>query len=95
MKKNIPLNKIVPSMTQVDFSDMDLPLAVIYNRPDDFPDRVVARIREGRIDCSTNVCCMYQTVEESRKDLQKAGFVLLMPRDERDVRSIVETWIKK
>ena len=95
MKKNVPLNKIVPSMTQVDFSDMDLPLAVIYNRPDDFPDRVVARIREGRIDCPTNVCCIYQTVEESRKDLQKAGFALLMSRDERDARSIVETWIKK
>ena len=95
MKKSVPLNKIVSSMTVVDFSDMDMPLAVIYNRPDDFPDRVVARIREGRIGLPTNVCCMYQTVEESRKDLQKAGFALLMPRDERDARSIVETWIKK
>lgn len=95
MKKSGPLNKIVPSMTVVDFSDMDMPLAVIYNRPSDFPDRVVVRIREGMIDWPTNVCCLYQTVEESRIDLQEAGFVLLMPRDESDPHPIVETWIKK
>lgn len=95
MHKRALKNKIVPSMKLVDFSDMDVPLAVIYNRPEDFPDRVVARVWEGSINRPTNTCCLYPDVDGSRKDLQAAGFELLMARDFRDEPCIVETWIKK
>ena len=88
-------NKIIPSMRLVDFSDMVVPLVVIYNRPEDFPDRIVARVWEGSINRPTNICCLYPDVDGSRKDLQAAGFELLMVRDLRDEPCIVETWIKK
>ena len=37
-------NMIVESLQQVDFSELDLPLVTIYEKPLDFPDDFVARV---------------------------------------------------
>ena len=87
-------NNMVPSLKFVDLADMEMPLAIIYKEPRDFPGMVVARIWEGKHNLPTNVCCLYQTVEEAKGDLAEAGFFMFMPRSETDDPCIVETWVK-
>ena len=41
------MNKMVESMTQVDLSEIKMPMAVIYDSPKDFPGMYLCRIWEG------------------------------------------------
>lgn len=43
-KQNTPLYKRVPTLNLVDYSDIKVPLVVIYDSPKDFPGKVVARV---------------------------------------------------
>ena len=43
-KQNTPLYKRVPTLNLVDYSDIKVPIVVIYDSPKDFPGKVVARI---------------------------------------------------
>lgn len=40
-KQNTPLYKRVPTLNLVDYSDIKVPLVVIYDSPKDFPGKVV------------------------------------------------------
>lgn len=46
-KQNTPLYKRVPTLNLVDYSDIEVPLVVIYDSPKDFPGKVVARVWDG------------------------------------------------
>ena len=46
-KQNTPLYKRVPTLNLVDYSDIKVPLVVIYDSPKDFPGKVVARVWDG------------------------------------------------
>lgn len=84
-------NKIVNSLKEVDFSKMELPMAVVYEKPQDFPDKYIVRI----FDCNipTNTLLIRDSLQDCREDITAAGFLACMERDSRDVLSIVETWI--
>lgn len=43
-KVKVPINKKVDSLNLVDLSDMKFPIVVVYNRPLDFPDKIIARV---------------------------------------------------
>ena len=47
-KQNTPLYKRVPTLNLVDYSDIKVPLVVIYDSPKDFPGKVVARVWDER-----------------------------------------------
>lgn len=93
-KKNPPINKKVPSLAIVDYSEMKIPMAVVYDSPLDFPGKVIARVWEGATNQPTNVYCEYETIAECRKDIQAAGFGVYFPRSAEDDKSIVGTYIR-
>jgi hypothetical protein len=94
-KKNTPpINKRVPSLAAVDYSDMKMPMIVVYNSPADFPGKVIARVWEGSINRPTNVYCEYKTIAKCREDAEAAGFTICIPRSPMDDKSIVGTYMK-
>lgn len=93
MMKNIA-QKQVDSMRHVDFSDMLFPIIVLYAGPDDFPDRIIARVWEGAKNLPTNVFCEYPDLESGERDIMQAGFTVKIPRSPEDVISIVCSYIK-
>lgn len=90
----IPINKMVESMSQVDFSGLKLPLITIYEKPLDFPNAFVARVWDGEGPKATNTIIMRFSLEECREDIQAAGFTVKFPRAEGDEPHIVETWMR-
>lgn len=93
-KKNPPINKKVPSLAMVDYSEMKVPIVVIYDNPLDFPGKVIARVWEGAINRPINVYCEYDTIAKCRKNVQEAGFTVFIPRSSMDNKSIVGTYMR-
>lgn len=88
------LTNFVDSMQQVDFSDMKMPMAVIYNGPKDFPNLYMCRIWEGAGCHPTNTAVQRFSLEELREDIKAAGFTTRFPRAKGDDPVILETWLK-
>lgn len=93
-KVNVPMNKKADSLNLVDYSDMKIPMAVVYNKPLDFPDKVIVRVFEGATNQPTNVYCEYDTIEECRRDAYAAGFVTRFDRSQSDDIHIVESYMR-
>lgn len=88
------MNKMVESMTQVDLSEIKMPMAVIYDNPKDFPGMYLCRIWEGAGCHPTNTTMQKSSLEEMREDIQAAGFSIRFTRAEGDDPAILETWIR-
>lgn len=86
------INKNVVSMKNVDFSEMKLPMIVVFEKPLDFPNKYIARVFE--CEKPTNVIIIRDSLQEIRDDITAAGFFVCMGRTEKDALSIVETWMK-
>lgn len=88
------MDKMVESMAQVDFSEIKMPMAVIYDNPQDYPGMYVCRIWEG-VGCRpTDTAMQKSSLEEMRADIQAAGFSIKFPRAEDDDPAILETWMR-
>lgn len=82
------------SLRDIDYSDMKIPVAVIYDKPLDFPDKYVVRVMDASGGISvTNVVITRDSLKECREDVFKAGFYTLVPRDKEDDRCILEMWM--
>ena len=88
------MNKMVESMTQVDLSEIKMPMAVIYDSPKDFPGMYLCRIWEGEGFHPTNTAMQKNSLDEMRKDIQAEVFSIRFPRAEDDDPVILETWIR-
>lgn len=86
-------DKLVESMTILDFSDMKLPMVVVYDHPADYPDAYVARVWEMKGNLPTNTFIKMDTLEEIREDVQSAGFIHCIQRAAEDDPVIVEAWM--
>lgn len=82
------------SMRQVDFSDLRLPVIVVYRKPKDYPDAYVARVWEGARNLPTNTLIKRGTLQEIRKDLKAAGFTTRINPEAGEDPVIVETWLR-
>lgn len=91
---SIPRRKKVPSLALVDYSEMKIPMAVIYDSPLDFPGKVIARIFEGATNQPTNVYCEYETVAKAMRDAEGAGFTAYFPRSVSGPKSIAEMYMR-
>lgn len=82
----------VKSFADVDISVLKQPIICVFNRPDDYPDKCVARLFERT--APTNIIITRSTVEEIREDITKC-FPAMLPfgRDREDHKSVVESWI--
>ena len=69
-----------------------LPMHVIYNRPRDYPDKVVVRVRHvgPGFELVSADCTLHATVEEARASLPPG--LVCVPRHETDDPVIVEIW---
>ena len=90
----IPRNQIVESMKNVDFSDLKMPMVCVYNKPFDFPDKIIARAFDAVESAATNICAVYDTLKDCREDITAAGFSICIPRDSNDDMCIVESYMK-
>lgn len=80
--------------TNYDFSRLQIPIAVIYDSPRDFPGMYLCRIREGAGCHPTDTCIGRASLEDTREDIRAAGFALRFPRAEGDDPVIVESWMR-
>lgn len=88
---------VVPSIGNVDFSEMIMPMITVYDHPKDYPDTYVARIWEiGKAGKNgpTNIAVTRSSLQELRDDIVKNGFVVGFARDVQDDFHIVESWIR-
>lgn len=92
--KKAQLNKPVPTLNLVDYSEMNVPLIVVYNSPADFPGKIIARVWEGMNNRPTNVYCEYKNVAECERDIMSAGFVMNFPRNAEDDECIIGTYMR-
>lgn len=89
-----PLNKPVPTLNLVDYSEMKMPVVVVYDSPLDFPGKVIARVWEASVNRPTNVYCQYETIAQCEKDAMSAGFIMKFPRSLSDDTHIVATYMR-
>lgn len=78
----------------LDLSVIKIPMAVVYDRPKDFPDMYLCRIWEGAGCHPTTAATQRASLEELREDIMAAGFTVKMPRGAGDDPVILETWMK-
>ena len=80
------------AVADVDTSELKQPIICVFNRPDDYPDKCVARLFEGT--APTNIIITRNTVEEIREDITNR-FPAMLPfaRSKEDHKSVVESWI--
>ena len=86
------INKRVNSLTEVDFSELKIPLITVFHNTVDFPGQIVARVFE--MNHPTNIYVSYQSMEDARSDAIDAGFQTLIPRSKDDDPHIVETYMR-
>lgn len=79
----------------VDLSKFSLPIAVVYQNPDDYPDKYVIRIHESiPSPKATNFFSVHDKYEDCETELKAAGFLIKIPRDNSDDPCIIESWIR-
>lgn len=73
-------------------SGKEIETTITENKPDDYPDKYVARLFEGT--APTNIIITRNTVEEIREDITRR-FPAMLPfaRNKEDHKSVVESWI--
>lgn len=89
----MPKSRIVPHFHEVDFSDLSLPMIVVYDRPTDFPEQVVARIFNivpGDVQ-PTDMAMTALTIEEIHSGIPER--FTRLNRNPGDDPNILETWI--
>lgn len=83
-------------LKDIDISGMRTPVAVVYDKPMDFPDKFVVRIMDmfdGGLGVS-NAIIKRDSIMECREELYAAGFCTSLPRCIYDDACIVETWMR-
>ena len=96
IKENIKNNscimqsKIIKSIKDANTREISLPMAVLYNRPKDYPNNIVARIWSGTIPAPSNVVVLYNSMMEAKEDLK--GY-LCLPRMQTDDPCIISCYL--
>lgn len=83
-KKDIVIDVFEPERANIEF-----PIICVYDRPDDYPEKIVARVWD--LDRPTSMVMIADSIEDMR--LRKPSSMIVIPRDPEDARIIVETWV--
>ena len=84
--------KILKTLQEADTTEI-MPMAVIYKKPKDYPDKYVVRIFDGKTGRPTNLIILRNTLEECREDIKASGYSACLQRSKYDDPVIVETWL--
>ena len=85
------MDKIVNSIQQIDLSDLKIPVAAVYNKPPDYPDKCVARIFD--LDKPTNAVVIKDELESLMNDIKDNTNLTFLQRGAEDVESLVGVWM--
>lgn len=86
--------KIVDDLSQVDFTDIKVPMAVIYKNSSDVPGKYVVRLWEAATGQPTNTEIRKDSLWECRAAIMKGGNMSVrFERAPHDDQAIVESWI--
>ena len=83
--------KSVESVNKIDFTDLKVPCIAVYEHPDDYPKKCVARVYD--LEKPTNTMMLKDTVDEITKDITENTGMTFVPRGPEDVLSLVGIWI--
>lgn len=82
----------VETLMNVDISSLKMVIIAVYEHPDDYPDKCVARIYD--IDRPTNIVILKDNIMELQQDIRKAfPDKHPFPRGSEDVKCLIEAWI--
>lgn len=81
---------IVHSISQIDLSDIRMPISAVYDRPADYPEHCIARLFD--VDKPTNVILRRSTVKEMQRYFRQTT-LMFHPRDKGDPENLVGTWM--
>lgn len=67
-----------------------MPMIAVYDSPEDFPGRAVARLYD--VDRPTETIMVRPTVKEIQKEIRENSGMMFFRRGAEDVRSLVGVW---
>lgn len=88
-KKNVDVR--VNSISEVDTSELKLPLIAVYAHPEDYPGNYVARVYD--VDVPTNTVIVKESLEEIEADIQENTGKVFLKRRKEDVPALVGVWV--
>lgn len=80
-------DRVVGAIQQRDVDKCLIPLIVLYDHPQDYPDHIVARLWD--IETPTNTVMIRRTAEEMHEAIRKLDDVVFMPRLPKDDKTII------
>lgn len=83
--------KRVESVKEIDFSGLKILIIAVYQHPEDFPEKCVARIYE--LDKPTDTLMIKDTLEEIEMDIRKNTGMTFIPRGAEAALSLVGVWM--
>ena len=84
-------NVEVKSIRDVDLSVLQLPQVAVYNKPDDYPDKAVARVFDNGK--PTNIIMLADDPNDLRWDIRKHTNLDWFPRGKEDVPALVGVYL--
>ena len=82
---------IVQSIRDVDLSTLQFPQVAVYNRPEDYPDKAVARVFDNGQ--PTNIIMVADDPNDLRWDIRKYTNLAWCPRGKEDVKALVGVYL--
>ena len=84
-------NVEVKSIRDVDLSVLQLPQVAVYNKPDDYPDKAVARVFDNGK--PTNIIMIADDPNDLRWDIRKYTNLAWFPRGKEDVPALIGVYL--
>ena len=84
-------NVEVKCIRDVDLSVLQLPQVAVYNKPDDYPDKAVARVFDNGK--PTNIIMLADDPNDLRWDIRKYTNLVWFPRGKEDVPALVGVYL--
>ena len=78
---------IIKSIRDVDLSIFQFPQVAVFDKPEDYPDKAVARVFDNGE--PTNIVIIADNPEDLRWDIRKYTNLVWCPREKEDVLSLV------
>ena len=82
--------KRVSSVKEIDMRGLFMPVIAVYEHPDDFPDKYVARVFD--VDRPTDTVVVKDSLLDIQRDIGENTCRIFVPRGAEDVRSLVGGW---
>lgn len=84
-------DRIVKSIREIDFRGLRMPMLAVYDSPEDYPGKVVARLYD--LDRPTDIVLIGSAREEIQAEIRNNTGMVFLLRGAEDVRSLVGVWV--